>query len=356
MTKLLTLALITLLIGCTFDGPFQAGQKQGQRSFQPVGWQIDTVFRGESYKSYEFSFVDEQIGYIVSNNYGDIWKTVDGGRTWKPQSSIAGDRPGEFYPKAITFLNENVGFISLQDTRRCPNDCQTRYSLLTTKDGGKTWGLVQTESKGVLQQIHFSSPTEGVATATEGLVTGSSQLVLLRTTNGGQSWQSVAGIPVGSSVSELYFVDRLTGFVRGRDRQFYGTLDGGQTWTFIANQLPNQLYSPYQFVDQKIGFMPAYDGFYQTTDGGQTWKQAWSGRTTLVGFVTKQEGFAIRTIKAYPNDIPDEDRELLRTTDGGTSWQAYPPVHNLEIPFVQFVSERTGFFTKGSLILRVSRK
>ena len=359
--SLLSTLLLLMLTGCQinlFDNPITPvpspnGRATGQ--FYVDGWRIDTVFRGTNYKSYVGQFVNEQVGYIASTNYADILKTTDRGRTWTTQPAPL--VVGRAYPRDIEFIDENTGFISYQDTEGCPANCRQLYSLLTTTDGGKTWTIVQAKDQGVLMTIHFTSATNGVATATEGVSSSQFIPVLLRTTDGGKSWQKIPAVKPGGSGNALYFLNAQAGFLWNNQlRTVSATNDGGQTWQLVSSELPVDLsYKPFLFMDTQTGFAGGYSAFHQTKDGGRNWSTVWTGSTDLVGFVNAREGFAVRTVKQYFNDIPDSDREFRHTLDGGQTWKAYPQVHNLDVSPVQFVSERTGYSVQNNVVIRWSR-
>ena len=358
---LLSTLLLLMLTGCQinlFDNPITPIPSPNGRAtgrFYVDGWRIDTVFRGTNYKSYVGQFVNEQVGYIASTNYADILKTTDRGRTWTTQPAPL--VIGRAYPRDIEFIDENTGFISYQDTEGCPANCRQLYSLLTTTDGGKTWTIVQAKDQGVLMTIHFTSATNGVATATEGVSSSQFIPVLLRTTDGGKSWQKIPAVKPGGSGNTLYFLNAQAGFLLNNQlRTVSATNDGGQTWQLVSSELPVDLsYKPLLFTDTQTGFAGGYSAFYQTKDGGRNWLTVWTGSTDLVGFVNAREGFAVRTVKQYFNDIPDSDREFRHTLDGGQTWKAYPQVHNLDVSPVQFVSERTGYSVQNNVVIRWSR-
>lgn len=359
---LLSTIVLLMLTGCqinVFDTsitPIPSSNNRATGRFQIDGWRIDTVFRGINYKSYISHFVNEQVGYIASTNYADILKTTDGGRTWKTQPTPL--MIGRAYPRDIEFIDENIGFISYQDTEGCPANCRQLYSLLTTTNGGQTWTIVQAKDQGVLQSIHFTSATNGVATASEGVSSSQFIPVLLHTTDGGKSWQKDPGFALGGYSNTLYFLSSQVGYLTNNQSKTVSvTNDGGQTWQFVSSKLPTDVsYQPFLFTDTQTGYVAGSEKFYQTTDGARNWQTVWTGRSNLIGFVNTREGFAVRTVTDYPNDYLDADRELRHTLDGGKTWKAYPAVHNLDVSPVQFVSDRVGYGTRNNMVLKWSRR
>ncbi len=334
---------------------FRPQRATGKVKFE--GWRLDTVFKAEPYKSWQAEFVNEQVGYLVSENYGDVHKTTDGGRSWRKLNNGLLP-PGLGIYHDVDFLDEKTGFVAFSDQWGCAVNCRNRASLFATSDGGETWNLIQSDQQKTLWQIHFTSPTEGVAFAATLFKTSAnaseSLRELLYTTDGGKSWQKIEGVLPGRSIRQMEFLNRRVGHLQGDGRTFYRTLDGGKTWETFPDAIASWHY---QFVTPDKGFATTIDGFYETQNGGRTWQKRFDGRSELVGFASEQEGFSVRTIKSYPNDIPDFDAEILRTTDSGATWTRGEPIHNFEVyrPY-RFPSARVGYTTVGSLVLKLSKE
>jgi photosystem II stability/assembly factor-like uncharacterized protein len=356
---LLTACLITLMAGCSRMPADPPWPQRATGKFELPGWEIDTVFIGEAFKSFLPRFVNERAGYLVGENYGDLLKTTDGGTTWRQLSAwpALSSMGGVIYSD-IDFINEQTGFVAVHDLFGCPNNCRNLATLLTTADGGTTWRLVQANLNRWLTEIHFSSPTEGVAVglastiSTTGVYTSSMEL--LQTNDGGKSWTKFDSILPTNIRGCLHFMNRQIGFLQGTNRIFYRTQDGGRTWETFANAIDSRQF---RFVTPQRGFATNAEGFFSTEDGGKTWIRRLEGPSELIGFPSQTEGFFIRTIRSYPNDVPDFDAEVLRTTDGGQTWQRSEPIYNLSVrhPF-QFPSAQVGFTSIGSRILRLRRR
>lgn len=315
------------------------------------------MFRGLANHSYIAHFPTEQTGYVISENYGDAYKTTDGGATWQKLSDAL-QPPAVAAFRDVQFLDENTGFASFQDLQGCPTNCRELTSLLATRDGGQTWQLIRGDFQATLNQIYFRSATEGVAAAST-LVpvsggTFDATTGMLRTTDGGKTWQKIDGVTPGKLLGQLFFLNPQTGFLQGLNGTFYRSLDGGKSWETFPNVFNSWQY---QFVTADKGFAGAADGLYRTANGGRAWVQVFDGFTELIGFASEQEGFFVRTIKEYPNDVPDYDAEILHTTDGGATWTRGEAVHNLDVyrPF-QFPSARVGYGTVGNAIVKLSKQ
>ncbi len=111
-------------------------------------------------------FADNQTGWAIGDN-GTIVNTTDGGQTWLPQTSGTTERL-----RAVFFINANTG-----------------------------WA-----------------------------VGGSLSKVILKTINGGSSWQSITATNIVSSmIYDIAFTDANTGWLVAFDSMYRST-DGGNTW------------------------------------------------------------------------------------------------------------------------------
>ncbi|MBD3240910.1 MAG: hypothetical protein GF331_10020 [Chitinivibrionales bacterium] len=99
--------------------------------------------------------------------------------------------------------------------------------IWSTTDGGRTWHR-QAESVSVpLNGVSFADSRHGwaIGWGIPGLV--------MRTTDGGSTWDTTVtnyAHPLESRLTDLCFVDSLTGWIVGKEGAVYGTYDGGVTW------------------------------------------------------------------------------------------------------------------------------
>ena len=210
----------------------------------------------------------------------------------------------------------------------------TTSDALATSDGGASWTWSRTGGVAGFtgaEGVQFVSTSDGWAWGAD--ATGKNGVVL-RTTDGGATWQSSLTIPGLPSLS-VSFADPSTGWlVAGEDfSEFSGydvlssTTDGGQTWsvpvalpqdnglatfTALAPQggdsavLVQNLWSR----DAGIGDVTATE-VWRTTDGGATWLAP----TTLKGADLGDAAFSSPT-DGWATGVS----WLWHTTDGGASW------------------------------------
>jgi photosystem II stability/assembly factor-like uncharacterized protein len=288
------------------------------------------------------AFIDEQCGWLVhgvGNDAGErigteLLATCDSGQTWTTRYTTTASL-GE-----IDFISQQQGWMVISDT------------LHTTTDSGHTWQPFATHVLTRVARVDFVDAQHGwVRSATRYPNHG-----LLRTTDGGQSWQELdepcssfwrPGIASFVSPTDGWL---LCGSTPGAGHQLkilYRTTDGGQSWQQIprnadppdpaAGDLPFGGYlQGFFFLDDEHGWMSSgrfpYSSIYRTTDSGQTWDYIDSGVGSdgtkgRLHFTSPTHGTMLMRVD-NDSDAPQGMQMryvLVRTTDGGQSWeQIYP--------------------------------
>ena len=317
---------------------------------QTYTWkQLDTApYPG---KQDDISFINENMGWYV-NGYGRIYHTTDGGVTWKKQF----EQEGTFF-RTITFLDENIGFAGTVGTDYFPNVTDsiplygtqdggktwtpvayqgpyvkglcgmdvvkepfinhgvldTRYHLfavgrvggpanmLASHDGGKTWIATPLNDRtSMLLDIKMLNKQEGIACGASSEDVTQSHALILRTTDGGQTWQKVyesdrpyeitwkAAFPtpeVRYVTIQSYNPDSTI-----NQQRIAKTTDGGRTWAEIALVKDHTAREfGIGFIDEQQGFVGTMSSGFETKDGGETWQKVNLGR-------------ACNKIKMYQNE------------------------------------------------------
>lgn len=154
--------------------------------------------------------------------------------------------------------------------------------VVRTTDGGDSWKEFLIEPTGasipVLNAIHFVSPTVGWIAGADAGQSG----VVLKTTDGGESWV-FSRLAFKQIPTSLFFVDEQTGWMggvsapdeededsRGEASDLLYTSDGGRTWQ-SQRRLSISITDIF-FLDHKTGWVSGYRGsIYHTADGGRSW-------------------------------------------------------------------------------------
>jgi photosystem II stability/assembly factor-like uncharacterized protein len=266
--------------------------------------------------------VNESIVW-ASGTKGSIIKTLDGGKTWE-KIIVTGFEEKDF--RDIVAFDEKRAFII--------NAGSPAY-ILKTEDGGKTWQTVyQNDSpKAFLDDIGFWDEKTGLVF---GDPDDSGKFVLLKTSNGGNSWDNIGNLLPTPQESEAGFAASGTimrfkdthvwiGTGGGKNSRILFSNDKGKTWSFFQTPIlsgkNSQGIFSMAFKDKKGGI--AVGGDYTkatetsktaiyTKNGGKTWKLSKtmpSGYRSSVSYVRNDIYICVGT---SGSDI---------SKDGGKTWQ-----------------------------------
>lgn len=292
-------------------------------------------------------FVDAKEGWAVGDE-GVVWHTIDGGQTWEKQHT--GVRASL---RSVTFLNPYLGWIAGRE--EMPFGRGSVGVLMFTQDGGEKWQRILTNAIPGLNQVKFVDAKNGflVGDGTDQFATG-----ILKTTDGGRTWEPVQG-PRNTSLLAADFANATTGLfggawsrlaTLGRDgvgkvdidtlggRAIHGIIDrprraiavgqgglvltstsGGARWGYADLKLPSEVLAASDFhaiagVGSKAWVVgrPGSMGLH-TADSGGTWTMFQTGQPLPlhgVYFLDENTGWAVGDMGL-----------ILATTDGGKSWK-----------------------------------
>ncbi len=169
---------------------------------------------------YDVKFLDARTGWIVGE-FGNIYHTTDGGRTWKTQQgTLIGegiydslDLP-TFFGAAFSDASNGVA-VGLET------------KIARTRDGGAKWAFDQLDVKDgtgdPLYQPFIFPDTTAWAVGAAGMV------VHQRST--GEPWLRVPlGMEVNTWLRGIHFLNKDDGWVVGGFGLIMHTTDGGKTW------------------------------------------------------------------------------------------------------------------------------
>ena len=244
---------------------------------------------------YGSHFINDDTGFLLTGR-GYVERTSDGGMTW---DSIG---TPYFYSwlNAASFLNDSVGYLC----------------------GG----------------ANFPFPPNSISD------------LILKTTDGGLSFDSIFGTFTGSDIQAISFADENHGMFLGAFNS-YKTDDGGQSIDTL--HLPNNssstmfgsavayvdLQHAYALTNQYISSNPlTYARYFSfSADQGNNWTQSYVDTVSYprggLQFLNPQVGFMA------------SDNSLLKTSDGGQNWQAILNTSMSGLQAIHFVNEQTGFIT-----------
>lgn len=280
---------------------------------------------------------DERIGVVI--------RTVDGGKNW---TETLIEQPGMKIPviNAAHFVDANTGWLVGADNAG-------NGVILKTTDGCATWTASRMSFKQVPTTVFFIDADTGwmggVAPPLGEDEGGGGPTAILATTDGGRTWQRQYNLQ--TSINDIFFINKTTGWAAGYKGVIYNTTDGGRTWNPQRSELEagegivdpfsdaakNFLISGIHFADAENGFAAAraeeedLGRVLATKNGGQVWSRTFiiadkGARSVLV--LSPTEGYAIINDGHY----------IYHTMDGGSFWLAEQVSFDQDVPFFKIAA------------------
>ncbi|GEM_PF-1755228 len=258
-------------------------------------------------------FPDANTGYAITDNPGQVLKTIDAGKTWEIVNSGTFDR---LY--SVWFTDVNTGFIT------------NGVFLYKTVDGGYNWTVAATQFNGYLQNIMFVNPLVG-------FMTGESDGVFYRTQDGGETWVELYCDEL-KWPRNLYFINEDTGYLV-TEHSVMKTTDGGETFTEYV--LPeDNLFMCIHFPTETTGYVGSfyYGRVYKTTDAGLTWNELPDTSRMYpavdIFFVNETTGYL-------------SSGNIYQTNDGGSTWTPISYIQDGSA-HIWFTNELNGYVFGGN--------
>ncbi|WP_229239750.1 YCF48-related protein [Echinicola soli] len=191
----------------------------------------------------------------------------------------------------IHWVNEDVAFASGDQI------------MLKTTDGGDSWTEISMPMEASLLSVDFYDHENGAMSGENG--------VLLQTKDGGQSWKAVEL----SSTEDLLTVKYLTKdniWIAGTSGTLQYSSNGGDSWTSVEPGITADISTLF-FPSNDRGYLGTSSGaIYKTSDGGQTWQPLASSINTPINdlcFTNDTTGYAV-----------GDEGVILKTIDAGDNW------------------------------------
>ena len=323
-------------------------------------------------------FVDEHQGWVVGSktfgvsHWGQVvLHTTDGGQTWEIQYEHAPDPESLFSvhrADSVWFTDAQHGWVGGSSERFYQDGWQQYGALMYTTDGGQTWqdgaaSLYRNAGEGYDREreffaVEFADGQSGWALANRYVADprAPATVALAHTADGGATWQwvdtgvegmlSIGFAPVQGDVD---FPDAQHGWAVGGQGQIVSTTDGGATWTQQMltcewPECPKRLFAV-DMIDNQTGWIGG-EGLYYTTDGGATWLQ--QEVDDMPGIPYPVDIYAMQFVDAQHGWLAGDRGALLRTTDGGASWERIETGTDYGLNGLYFVSAEQGWVVGNS--------
>jgi photosystem II stability/assembly factor-like uncharacterized protein len=273
-----------------------------------------------SYAPFQFvSFVNENTGFVGgwgSMNDYLLFKSTNGGNSWNGVAQGI-NALSLVYLYDMNMLNSDVGY--------AVGGKNDKGYILKTTNSGNNWSISDSLGTNRLTRIRFLDQNTGV-------VFGSFSDAF-RTTNGGNSWVQMNGIPSDKTSINFSASNVLYMCSSSSTQKVYRSTDMGNTWTEIYST-SGTTFNNIRFIDQSTGFI-AGRGIFKTTNGGASWSQKLQGTLPYVQdikFVNGSTGFASA-----------EAGRMFKSTDAGETWGELYSISDNYISGFHFFNSNTGF-------------
>ena len=222
-----------------------------------------------------------------------MWKSKDGGITWKP---IFDDYPQSIGAIRIDPNDSDVIWVGTGETWT-RNSVSVGAGVYKSTDGGDNWTFVGLKDSERISRIVVASDDSDTVfvCATGQLWSANEERGVFKTTDGGESWDKVLYIDEDTGCSDISI-----------DPQSSNTLYAGM-WQFRRY--------PDFFESGGPG-----SGLYKSTDGGETWSELTNG---LPAGEKGRVAVAVapsRPRRVYAVIEIENDTSLYRSDDLGMSW------------------------------------
>jgi photosystem II stability/assembly factor-like uncharacterized protein len=250
---------------------------------------------------------------------------------------------GESWGRQICPINEILCAVDFVDTSYgwiC-----SMNSILRTTNGGKSWEIKYSQDlgEGRFRDIQFLNKNTGFVVGGRGSF--GSTGVLIKTEDGGETWQE-SSIDSLTTLTHISIVNEQNIWICGFGGTILSSTDVGLTWTKkILNTSPSPSLTTIQFVDQDNGWVGSRDdwlGFFRTTDGGSTWIQRSKESLSIFGVHTF---FFIDASNGWLGTFPGAGLyAIAQTKDGGQTWKFLPEDMNVnDIKSFCFINKDLGW-------------
>jgi photosystem II stability/assembly factor-like uncharacterized protein len=283
----------------------------------------------------------EPATFYVAGANGGVFKTVNGGTTWK--ATFDGQAVLSIGEIAIAPSNPNIIYVGTGEENP-RNNASFGDGVYRSNDGGQTWIHIGLEDSDRIARIRIDNVNPDIVYACAmGHEWGpNEQRGVFKTTDGGKTWQKVlyrdtqtgcSDIDVNPTNSNEIYAGMYT-YLRqawhlrsgGGETALYKSMDGGVTWTKLTSGIPKMLdrigvsvarSSPN--IVYMISETQNYEGeLWRTDDAGATWRVV--SRDPNINF----RPFYYSDVRADPNDpnrVFTLSGSLYMSEDGGRTFR-----------------------------------
>jgi photosystem II stability/assembly factor-like uncharacterized protein len=175
---------------------------------------------------------------------------------------------------------------------------------------------------------------------------------------GALGWHGERRGEAGKDLNTVFFVDSKRGWAAGDGGVVVRTEDKGRSWSRQSLGTADAINDLY-FLDKEDGYLVAGNRIYVSSDSGQTWRQSATFSASTFGgaepelysvrFTGKKRGWIVGSVSRRDTVV---DSLVLKTEDGGTSWQRLRVPTKSELINLDFSGDKRGWIVgAGGVVL-----
>ena len=216
--------------------------------------------------------------------------------------------------------------------------------IVKTTNGGDNWTLLQQNSSVYCRSVEFINTQKGFVGGFSW--SGGATNILRRTTDGGATWTDLSSLlhpKARGGICGLAVADNNTIYGGGNWYQDSGyiikSVDGGNTWSFIDMSAYASSIIDLNFTSKDTGFatgkgvLPIESAvILYTTNGGASWSKKFES-ININSYCWKIQRLTKLIYYASIEDLTNVPPKILKSIDGGMSWtvhQVSPIAYNIE--------------------------
>ena len=253
-----------------------------------INWNIEEEATYSEIKS--ITFPSQDTGYILSLDYNNVKKTINGGASWTncPLTSIIN-------PKTIKFANKSIGIAA-------------GNNMFYTANGGSTWSQVYSDGGKPYYSVFFVDTNVCYAVGEDKKIA--------KIVNGNAS--ALYSL-IGDDYFSVYFTSLNVGYISGNNGVIMKTTNGGTNWNSLPSGTTKSLYSIF-FIEPNTGFAVGDSGLIlKTINAGNTWASTYLGNGDF-SFISIYFKDSITGYALGEKDINTNSINLYKTINKGLTW------------------------------------
>ena len=344
---LMTTVLAINVVPTASAKPGRSAAAVEARALQALEWRSIGPYRGGRVTAVT-GVVGQPRTFFLGGTGGGVWKTVDGGITWRNVSDgqIA---TGSVGAMAVAESDPNVVYAGMGESCIRGN-VSHGDGVYRSSDAGRTWthvGLRETRQIGRIR-VHPRDPDLVYVAALGHTYGRNRERGVYRSRDGGADWQRILFVNDSTGAVDLamdpsnprilyaaFWQAMRTPWSLesgGSGSALYKSTDGGDTWTKLTGEgLPKGLWGRVGVAvsgartDRVWAMIEAEEGgLFRSDDGGQTWRRTTDDRRL------RQRAWYYTHVHADPKNadaVVVLNVQFLRSGDGGRTFTPIPTPH-----------------------------